>query len=307
MGLPKMTQQGMTVLSGLVRTMRPKQWTKNAAIFAALIFDAKVFQRGPLLRTLAGFLLMCAVTGAVYIVNDLADVKKDRQHPTKRNRPLASGQLPAPVAVAGAVVLLAVALPLALWLDVYFGLIAASYLVLQIAYTFLLKNYVIVDVLAISAGFVLRVGAGVPLVPADRFSPWLYICTTLLALFLGFGKRRQELVLLQGQARNHRAILGEYSVPFLDEMINVVISAVIVAYSLYTFTAVNVPPNHLMMLTIPFPIYGLFRYLYLIHIRGEVSAPDEVLLKDRPIQLTVLAWGLLSFVLLLGNRLQLWG
>lgn len=297
----------MTILRGLVRTMRPKQWTKNAAIFAALIFDAKVLQRGPLLRTLAGFALMCAVTGAVYIINDLADVNKDRQHPTKRDRPLASGKLPAPVAVAAAAVLLGLALPLAFWLDVYFGLIAACYLVLQIAYTFVLKNYVIVDVLAISAGFVLRVGAGVPLVPADRFSPWLYICTTLLALFLGFGKRRQELVLLQGQARNHRAILGEYSVPFLDEMINVVISANIVAYSLYTFTAVNVPPNHLMMLTIPFPIYGLFRYLYLIHIRGEVSAPDEVLLKDRPIQLTVLTWGALSFALLLGNRLQLWG
>jgi len=290
-----------------LRTMRPKQWTKNAAIFAALIFDAKVFQRGPLLRTLAGFLLLCAITGAVYIVNDLADVEKDRQHPTKRNRPLASGALPAPVAIVGAVVLLGVALPLAFWLDVYFGLLVTGYLLLQFAYTYVLKQYVIVDVLVISAGFVLRVGAGVPLVPADRFSPWLYICTTLLALFLGFGKRRQELVLLQGNAKNHRAILGEYSLPFLDEMINVVISAVIVAYSLYTFTAINVPPNHLMMLTIPFPIYGLFRYLYLIHIRGEVAAPDEVLLKDRPLQLTVLAWGALSFALLLGNRLQLWG
>jgi 4-hydroxybenzoate polyprenyltransferase len=297
----------MTALRGLLRTMRPKQWTKNAAIFAALIFDAKVFQRGPLLRTLAGFLLLCAVTGAVYIINDLADVERDRQHPTKRNRPLATGVLPVPVAIVGAIVLLGVALPLAFRLDVYFGLIAAGYLILQLAYTFILKHYVIVDVLVISAGFVLRVGAGVPLVPADRFSPWLYICTTLLALFLGFGKRRQELVLLQGNAKNHRAILGEYSVPFLDEMINVVISAVIVAYSLYTFTAVNVPPNHLMMLTIPFPIYGLFRYLYLIHIRGEVAAPDEVLLKDRPLQLTVLAWGMLSFALLLGNRLQLWG
>jgi len=296
----------MSALRGLFRTLRPKQWTKNAAIFAALIFDAKVFQRGPLLRTLAGFLLLCAVTGAVYIINDLADVEKDRQHPTKRNRPLASGALPAPVAIVGAVVLLGVALPLAFWLDVYFGLLVTGYLLLQFAYTYVLKHYVIVDVIAISAGFVLRVGAGVPLVPADRFSPWLYICVTLLALFLGFGKRRQELVLLQEDAKNHRAILGEYSVPFLDEMINVVISAAIVAYSLYTFTAVNVPPNHLMMLTIPFPIYGLFRYLYLIHIRGETAAPDEVLLKDRPIQLTVLAWGMLSFALLLGNRLQLW-
>jgi 4-hydroxybenzoate polyprenyltransferase len=294
----------MKTLYGLLRTMRPKQWTKNAAVFAALIFDAKVFQLEPLLRTLAGFVLLCAVTGAVYVINDLADIEKDRQHPTKRNRPLPSGALPVPAAIAGAIVLLSVALPLAFWLNLYFGLLAAGYLVLQLAYTFVLKNQVIVDVIVISAGFVIRVGAGVPLVPADRFSPWLYVCTTLLALFLGFGKRRQELVLLQDNAKNHRAILGEYSVPFLDEMINVVISAAIVAYSLYTFTAVNVPPNHLMMLTIPFPIYGLFRYLYLIHIRGEVAAPDEVLLKDRPIQLTVVLWGALSFVLLFWNRLQ---
>jgi len=220
----------MKTFNGLLRTMRPKQWTKNAAVFAALIFDAKVFQLDPLLRTLAGFVLLCAVTGAVYIINDLADIEMDRQHPTKRNRPLPSGALPVPAAIAGAVVLLGVTLPLAFWLDVYFGLLAAGYLVLQLAYTFILKNQVIVDVIVISAGFVIRVGAGVPLVPADRFSPWLYVCTTLLALFLGFGKRRQELVLLQGSAKNHRAILGEYSVPFLDEMINVVVSAAIVAY-----------------------------------------------------------------------------
>jgi len=294
----------MTILRDLLRTMRPKQWTKNAAIFAALIFDAKVFQPGPLLRTLAGFALLCMVTGAVYIVNDLADIEKDRQHPTKRKRPLPSGTLPIPFALAGAVVLLGVALPLAFWLDVTFGLLAAGYFVLQLAYTFVLKNYVIIDVIAISTGFVIRVGAGVPLVPADRFSPWLYVCTTLLALFLGFGKRRQELVLLQDSARNHRAILGEYSVQFLDEMLNVIISAAIVAYSLYTFTAVNVPPNHMMMLTIPLPMYGLFRYLYLIHIRGETAAPDEVLLKDRPLQLAVVVWGALSFAVLFWYRLQ---
>ncbi len=294
----------MTILRDLLRTMRPKQWTKNAAIFAALIFDAKVFQPGPLLRTLAGFALLCMVTGAVYIVNDLADIEMDRQHPTKRKRPLPSGTLPIPFALAGAVVLLGVALPLAFWLDVTFGLLAAGYFVLQLAYTFVLKNYVIIDVIAISAGFVIRVGAGVPLVPADRFSPWLYVCTTLLALFLGFGKRRQELVLLQDSARNHRAILSEYSIQFLDEMLNVVISAAIVAYSLYTFTAVNVPPNHMMMLTIPLPMYGLFRYLYLIHIRGETAAPDEVLLKDRPLQLAVVVWGALSFAVLFWYRLQ---
>ena len=294
----------MTALYGLWRTIRPKQWTKNAAVFAALIFDAKVFQRDPLLRTLAGFVLWCAVTGAVYILNDLMDIKRDRQHPTKRNRPLPSGALPVPVAIAGAVVLLGVALPLSFWLNVYFGLLVIGYVLLQVAYTLVLKNHVILDVIAVSAGFVIRVASGVPVVPADRFSPWLYVCTTLLALFLGFGKRRQELVLLQGNASSHRAILDEYSVPFLDEIINVIISAAIVAYSLYTFTAVNVPPNHMMMLTIPLVMYGLFRYLYLIHIRGEVAAPDEVLLKDRPIQLTVVLWGVLSFALLFSNRLQ---
>jgi 4-hydroxybenzoate polyprenyltransferase len=294
----------MTALYGLWRTIRPKQWTKNAAVFAALIFDAKVFQRDPLLRTLAGFVLWCAVTGAVYILNDLMDIKRDRQHPTKRNRPLPSGALPVPVAIAGAVVLLGVALPLSFWLNVYFGLLVIGYVLLQVAYTLVLKNHVILDVIAVSAGFVIRVASGVPVVPADRFSPWLYVCTTLLALFLGFGKRRQELVLLQGNASSHRAILDEYSVPFLDEIINVIISAAIVAYSLYTFTAVNVPPNHMMMLTIPLVMYGLFRYLYLSHIRGEVAAPDEVLLKDRPIQLTVVLWGVLSFALLFSNRLQ---
>jgi 4-hydroxybenzoate polyprenyltransferase len=197
-----------------------------------------------------------------------------------------------------------VALPMAFWLDRLFGLLATGYVVLQLAYSFVLKQYVLIDVIAISAGFVIRVGAGVPLVPADRFSPWLYVCATLLALFLGFGKRRQELVLLGESAQSHRAILEEYSVQFVDEMLNVVVSAAIVAYSLYTFTAVNVPPNHMMMLTIPIVLYGFFRYLYLIHIRGETAAPDEVLLKDRPIQAAVVLWGLLSFALLYWNRLH---
>lgn len=294
----------MTVVRGLFRTMRPKQWTKNVTVFAALIFDAKVLQPGPFLRTLAGFFLLCMVTGAVYVINDLVDMDKDRLHPTKRRRPLPSGQLPVPAAIAGAVVLLGVALPMAFWLDRLFGLLATGYVVLQLAYSFVLKQYVLIDVIAISAGFVIRVGAGVPLVPADRFSPWLYVCATLLALFLGFGKRRQELVLLGESAQSHRAILEEYSVQFVDEMLNVVVSAAIVAYSLYTFTAVNVPPNHMMMLTIPIVLYGFFRYLYLIHIRGETAAPDEVLLKDRPIQAAVVLWGLLSFALLYWNRLH---
>jgi 4-hydroxybenzoate polyprenyltransferase len=209
-----------------------------------------------------------------------------------------------PIAIVGAVVLLTIALPLALWLNRVFGLLLTLYLILQLAYSFSLKHYVLVDVIALSAGFVIRVGAGVPLVPADRFSPWLYVCTTLLALFLALGKRRQELVLLEDNAGHHRAILREYSVAYLDELINVVVSAAIVAYSIYTFTAENMPPNHAMMLTIPFPLYGLFRYLYLIHIRGETAAPDEVFLKDLPLQLTVVLWVMLSFGLLFWHRLQ---
>lgn len=167
-----------------------------------------------------------------------------------------------------------------------------GYLLLQLAYSFKVKNVVLLDVLAIAAGFVLRVAGGVLLVDAERFSPWLYIITTLGALFLGLGKRRGELVLLGQEAENHRAILKEYTLPLLDQLISIVTSSTILAYAFYTFSAPNLPGNHMMMLTIPFVIYGLFRYLYLIHVKGTTLAPDEVLLTDLPIQLTVLFWGM---------------
>ncbi|MEJ2559305.1 MAG: decaprenyl-phosphate phosphoribosyltransferase, partial [Anaerolineae bacterium] len=220
-------------------------------------------------------------------INDLADIEKDRQHPTKRNRPLPSGQLSKSVATATAILIPLVVLPLSFLLDVYFGLILTGYLVLQIAYSFWLKNLVIVDVMVIAAGFVLRVAAGVPLVHAERFSPWLYVFTTLLALFLGLGKRRQEIVLLKSQASNTRAILDHYSLPFLDEMMAVVTAGTVMTYALYTFSSENLPENHTMMLTIPFVIYGIFRYLYVIHIQGNGGAPDEVLLTDHSLQAAV--------------------
>jgi 4-hydroxybenzoate polyprenyltransferase len=275
------------VLVALIKTLRPTQWTKNGFVFVPLIFDIKLFRIEPLSRTLIGFVMLCLISGIVYLINDLVDIEKDRQHPTKRNRPLPSGQLSKSVATATAILIPLIVLPLSFLLDVYFGLILTGYLVLQIAYSFWLKNLVIVDVMVIAAGFVLRVAAGVPLVHAERFSPWLYVFTTLLALFLGLGKRRQEIVLLKSQASNTRAILDHYSLPFLDEMMAVVTAGTVMTYALYTFSSENLPENHTMMLTIPFVIYGIFRYLYVIHIQGNGGAPDEVLLTDRSLQAAV--------------------
>jgi len=283
----------------LLRAMRPKQWAKNLFfVFAPLVFDEKLFVLRPLLSTTAAFILFCLASSAVYLINDLVDIEKDRQHPTKRNRPLASGQLSPRVAVVTAGLLFLICVPCGFWLQPIFGLILLGYLVLQIAYSFWLKNVVIVDVMVVAAGFVLRVAGGVTVIPAERFSPWLYVCTTLLALFLAVSKRRQEIVLLAENANAHRAILNEYSLRFLDEIIALVTSTTMVAYSLYTFSAPNLPANHAMMLTIPFVLYGLFRYLYLIHVRGEVNPPDEMVFKDKPLLVNILLFGLAVVLIL---------
>jgi 4-hydroxybenzoate polyprenyltransferase len=280
------------VLIPLIKTLRPKQWIKNGFVFVPLIFDVKLFQTEPFSRTLAGFVMLCLISGTVYLINDLIDIDKDRQHPTKRNRPLPSGQLSKSVALAVAILIPAIVLPMSFFLDAAFGLIITGYLVLQIAYSLWLKNQVIIDVMVVAAGFVLRVAAGVTLVHAERFSPWLYVFTTLLALFLTLGKRRQEIMLLKSEARNARTILDHYSLPFLDEMMAVVTAGTVMTYALYTFSAPNLPENHTMMLTIPFVIYGIFRYLYVIHIQGDGGAPDEVVLTDRPLQIAVTLFGL---------------
>lgn len=279
------------MLIGILKTLRPKQWTKNGFIFAALIFDEKLFQSEPLLKTIIGFALLCLIAGTVYLINDLVDIDKDRQHPTKKNRPIPSGQVTFKAALGAAIAIPAICLPFSFWLNLNFGLIIVGYLLLQIAYSFVLKNVVIVDVLTLAAGFVLRVAAGVALVEAQRFSPWLYVFTVLLALFLGLGKRRTELALLKDQANNTRAILNEYNLSFLDEMMAVVTAGTVMTYAFYSFSAPNLPDNHLMMLTIPFVIYGIFRYLYVIHVQGKNQAPDEILLSDHPLQVSILLFG----------------
>jgi 4-hydroxybenzoate polyprenyltransferase len=277
--------------------MRPHQWTKNAFIFAALVFDVKLFDLRLTLRTSLGFVLFCIISGVVYVINDLTDMENDRHHPRKRYRPLPAGELNPRFAAVAAVVLALGAIIAAVLLDGAFARDLVAYLILQIAYSFVLKNVVIIDVMAIAAGFVLRVSAGAPLAYAS-ISPWLYICTVLLALFLGFSKRRGELVGLQDDAENHRASLKEYNLHLLDQLMGIVTASIILAYALYTFSAPNLPEDYTMMLTIPFVIYGLFRYMYLIHVKNCTLAPDEVLLADRPMQAGIVLWGLSAVVVL---------
>jgi 4-hydroxybenzoate polyprenyltransferase len=298
-------QQRMTndnsqpLLVALLKTMRPRQWTKNGFVFAALLFDRKLFDPVSLIQVLVAFTLLCLMSSAVYIMNDLADIESDREHPLKRSRPLASGNLN-PFFAAGAAFVLAAGSLLAGFLAApLFGLILLIYLLIQIAYTFWLKHMVLLDVLGVASGFVLRVAAGVAVIEqVQRFSPWLYVCTGLLALFLALGKRRHELVILGRGAGNHRAILQEYNLDLLDRLIGIVTTSALVAYSLYTFLAEGLPANHIMMLTVPFVLYGLFRYLYLIHVRQEGGAPEEILLRDRPLQLNMLLWVGMVFVAL---------
>ncbi len=291
-------QEESVLLLALLKTMRPHQWTKNVFIFGALAFDQKLFDIPSLLNTLIGFAILCFISGTVYIVNDLVDVEKDRLHPKKRTRPIASGVLGIQAAIVSAFIFPLLLLPLSFWLNITFGLLMILYLGLQFAYSFKLKNIVIIDVMIIAAGFVIRVGAGVSLVEVTRFSPWLYVCMTLLGLFMGFGKRRQELFLLQEEAKNTRTSLSDYSIQFLDEIITIVAASTIMAYALYTFSAPGLPDNHTMMLTIPFVIYAIFRYLHLLHVQGNSGDPSEILLHDRPLQLTVIFWGVTVIIIL---------
>jgi 4-hydroxybenzoate polyprenyltransferase len=278
------------MLKAFVKTMRPRQWTKNVFVFAALVFDKQLFNPESFLRTLAGFGLFCLISSSVYIFNDIADVEADRSHPEKRNRPIASGALPLSAAWVAGIGLLVLALGLAYLLAAGFEAVIVVYFVLNLAYTKWLKHIPILDVLVIAAGFVLRVHAGVTLIEVQRFSPWLYVVMTLLSLFLGFGKRRAELALLAQGAGSHRKVLDGYTLPLLDQYIMIVSGTTIVAYSLYTFSAPNLPDNHSMMLTIPFAVYAIFRYLYLIEIEQAGGAPEEVLLSDRPFQIAMLLW-----------------
>lgn len=280
------------MFAGLIKTMRPRQWTKNIFVFAALVFDKQLFLVSPFLRTLAAFLLFCLISSSVYIFNDLADIEADREHPEKRKRPIPSGQLPLGLAWTAGILLLLFSVAAGFVLAPGFAAVLAAYFLINLAYSKWLKHVLILDVLILAAGFVLRVAAGVAVIHVVRFSPWLYVVMTLLSLYLGFGKRRAELALLADEAGSHRKVLQGYTIPLLDQFIMIVSGMTIVSYSLYTFSAPNVPTDGRMMLTIPFVVYAIFRYLYLIEVQHSGGAPEEVLLADRPFQVSMVLWAL---------------
>jgi 4-hydroxybenzoate polyprenyltransferase len=281
----------------LLKTMRPRQWSKNLIIFIPLVFTLRQYWQpftqqmyALIATTVAAFSLFCIFSGVVYLINDLVDIEKDRLHPVKRNRPLASGMLKKEHAIAAVVILLFISVPLAFLIDVPFGAISVLYIVVNLLYSFVLKNIVIVDVFVVAGGFVLRAVAGAVAIHVPA-SPWLYVCTILLSLFISFSKRRHELAILEDNATNHRAILKEYSKEVLDEMISVTTASFVMAYSLYTFTAPNLPRNQSMMLTVPFALYVVFRLLYLVHVKNEGGSPEEMILKDKSLFGALVLWG----------------
>jgi 4-hydroxybenzoate polyprenyltransferase len=266
--------------------MRPRQWTKNLFVLVALFF-ANAWSRWP--QALIGFAIFCAASSAVYLLNDVADREQDARHPVKRNRPVASGALPWQAATAAAVLLTACAAVGGWLLHWKFGVVTAAYLLLQGAYTAWLKHEVIVDVFCIAAGFVLRTIAGGFAVGVP-ISVWLLVCTLQISLFLGFGKRRNELMVMGSAAGTHRRILEQYSLPFLDQLIAIVLGGLNVSYAVYCITSPTAQLHHLLPITLPNVMYGTFRYLYLIHIQHKGGSPETTLLEDRPTQINLLLW-----------------
>ena len=287
------------MLGALLASLRPRQWTKNLLVFAGLIFSRGLLEPALVARSVLAFSLFCLLSGGVYLINDVIDAERDRAHPQKRHRPVASGRLPPAVALAAGVGLLAGATAAAFLLSARFGLVVLAYAVLLTAYSAGLKHVVIVDTLIIAGGFVLRALAGVVVLGID-FSDWLLLCTILLALFLTFGKRRAELRELEAGAIGHRPILSEYSPELLDQMIAVVTASTLMAYALYTMateTHVRLGTARLP-LTIPFVLYGIFRYLYLLYRRDLGGNPSEHLLTDLALLVDVALWGAAVIVIL---------
>ncbi len=284
------------MLKALLRTMRPKQWAKNVFLLAAIVFDRKLTNSDAMLNTILGIIVFSLVASVVYIINDIADADADRQHPIKRERPIAAGKLPLQVAWAAAILLLLVSFPVAIWLSPAFAFIALLYLILNLFYSKWLKHVVLLDIILLASLYVIRVAAGVALIDVVRFSPWIYIFTTFLALLMGTGKRRAELSEIADGPNAQRRVLDGYTLSFLDQLITLASGMTIITYSMYTFSAPNVPENHAMMLTIPFIIYAIFRYQYLLQVKGTGSAPEELVLADRPLQLAIALWGLTVLV-----------
>ena len=279
-------------MSGLLTSMRPEQWTKNLIVFAALIFGQRLFDPAAVGLSLAAFLIFCTLSGVVYLINDITDRESDQRHPYKRHRPIAAGRLQPSAALGWAALMSAAALGAAIWVGPLFAAISATYLILFAGYSRILKHVVILDVLTIAIGFVLRAAAGAAAI-AVPMSHWLLVCTILLALFLGLSKRRHELTLLADDASEHRKILEDYSPYLLAQMFGVVTASTLMAYIIYCTSPETIAKfgTDSLVLTIPFPIYGIFRYLYLVHQRGSGN-PSEVLLTDRPLVACIAFWGL---------------
>ena len=296
----------------IVQSMRPRQWTKNLALFVGLVFAQQLFSLTSFERACVAFVIFCLASSSIYVFNDLLDLERDRQHPIKSKRPLASGALPISWAIATIGFLIVGCAGLTLFLfslpiqqtdifallggtNVLFALTVVAYLLLMMLYSVRLKHIVLLDVFIIAGGFVLRILAGAVVIPV-MISPWLYLVTILLSLFLALSKRRHELVLLQGEASNHRQILKDYSLPLLDQLITIVTAATIMAYSLYTFQGPT--GNYRLMITIPLVLYGIFRYLYLMYMRMEGGSPEEVLLRDRHMLGTVVLCTIVIIIVL---------
>lgn len=296
--------RGWKRIRALLTELRPRQWTKNFAVFIGLVFSEHLLNTTSLLRTVLAFVTFCLISSSIYLLNDLLDLEKDRQHPVKRLRPLASGRLPISWGVgalgvlllcSALVIFLIFRVPIPAGQDIFasigganllFTLSIVAYLVLMALYSLRLKHVVLIDVFIIASGFVLRIIAGTVVVPVS-ISLWLYVVTCFLSLFLALSKRRHEIMLLQGQASQHRQILKEYSVPMLDQMITIAVTGTIMSYSLYTIEG-TIGNHKLLAITIPLVIYGMFRYLYLVYMRMEGGSPEEVLLRDRHMLGTVI-------------------
>ena len=275
----------------LFKSIRPQQWLKNLFIFAPLIFSENIFNRSMFLQSLLAFAVFCLLSGALYILNDLKDLEEDRIHPIKSKRPLAAGELKKRQAITAFVILSFISLLFASLVNEEFLWVCLVYYVLQIAYSFALKHVVILDVFIVASGFFLRVIAGAVAIQV-QISPWLLICTTLLALFLALSKRRHEILLLDEEAMSHRPILKEYSAYLLDQMISVVTASTVIAYCLYTISGETIEKfgTNKLILTVPFVLYGIFRYLYLIHQKAEGGTPETLILKDHPLLLDIILW-----------------
>ncbi len=290
-------------ISALIRSLRPEQWLKNGFVLAPIVFSGLIHDPSAWFRSLAAVAAFCAASSAVYLINDVLDREADRAHPVKQNRPIAAGLVSVTEALATSAALVTVALVVAVWLGGWFPLILIAYICLVLLYSAVLKQAVFLDVLVVAAGFVLRVvGGAVAIdVPVSR---WLLLVTYLLALYLALGKRRTELTLLGDGAGEHRAVLGHYTLPMVDSAISVVLGATVLAYALYTVAPDTVAKvgSEGLMATVPIVLYGLFRYLYLLHRHELGGSPTKALLTDRPLLICVVFWLIVAAVVINAGR-----